>query len=179
MCKQIIAYCKAGGPEKCSLNGPVKLYVLFVAELTVQNGLLFKGSRLVTPASMRLDRLDKLHTGHQGMVKCLVRARECLVAWDRSTIRRACKRVFRLQKVQTKPCRAFDRIGASRLPFAKSSLWPTLLERKDIPNSGKLLLSLHWSVSVSKEYITKHRRKSENCTQSFRGSWNVSLWQWS
>ena len=76
VCKQIMAYCNKGWPEKCSLKGPVKLYAPFAAELTVQNGLLLKGSRLVIPASMRLDMLDKLHAGHQGIVKCRVRARE-------------------------------------------------------------------------------------------------------
>ena len=69
-----MAYCNKGWPEKCSLKGSVKLYALFEAELTVQNGLLLKGSRLVIPASMRLDMLDKLHAGHQGIVKCRVRA---------------------------------------------------------------------------------------------------------
>ena len=62
---------------KCSLKGPVKLYDPFAAELTVQNGLLLKGSRLVIPASTskRLDILDKLDAGHQGIVKCRFRTR--------------------------------------------------------------------------------------------------------
>ena len=76
VCKQIMAYCNKGWPEKCSVKGPVKLYAPFAAALTIQNGLLLKGSRLVIPASMRLDMLDKLHAGHKGIVKCRVRARE-------------------------------------------------------------------------------------------------------
>ena len=62
------------------LKGPVKLYTPIAAELTVQNGLLLKGSRLVIPASMRLDMSVKLHAGHQGIVKCRVRTRES-VRW--------------------------------------------------------------------------------------------------
>ena len=74
--KQIMAYCNKGWPEKCSLKGPIKLYAPSAAELKVQNRLLLKGSRLVIPASMRLDILDKLHAGHQGIVKSRVRARK-------------------------------------------------------------------------------------------------------
>ena len=58
VCKQIMAYRNRGWPEKCSLEGPLKLYAPFAAELTVQNGLLLKGSRLVIPALMRLDMSD-------------------------------------------------------------------------------------------------------------------------
>ena len=59
-----MAHCIKGWPEKCSLKGPVKLYAPFAAELTVQNGLLLKGSRLVMATPMRLDMLDKLHAGY-------------------------------------------------------------------------------------------------------------------
>lgn len=72
----MVAYCEKGWPEKCSLKGLVKLDAPFTAEPPVKNGLLLKGSRLVVPASMRLDMFDKLHAGHQGIVKCHVRARE-------------------------------------------------------------------------------------------------------
>lgn len=76
VCNQMVAYCEKGWPEKCSLKGLVKLDAPFAAEPPVKNGLLLKGSRLVVPASMRLDMFDKLHAGHQGIVKCHVRARE-------------------------------------------------------------------------------------------------------
>ena len=83
--------------------------------------------------------------GHVGQITCrLLRCsemlcpskRECLMAWDRSTTRGACKWVFRLQEVRTKPCRAYDCIGTTRLLLTKSRLWPTLLEREDLPTSG-------------------------------------------
>jgi len=76
VCKQIMTYCEEGWPDKSCLKGPTKLYAPFEAELSVQHGLLLRGSRLVIPASIRMDILDKLHTGHQGIAKCRVRARE-------------------------------------------------------------------------------------------------------
>ena len=71
-----MSYCTEGWPSKSTLKGPIKVYAQFAAELTVQHGLLLKGSRLVIPASMCSDILEKLHTGHQGIVKCRMRARQ-------------------------------------------------------------------------------------------------------
>lgn len=44
-------------------------------ELTVIDGLILKGSRIVIPAKLREDILDKLHQGHLGVEKCRSRAR--------------------------------------------------------------------------------------------------------
>ena len=36
----------------------------------MQQGLLMRNNRIVIPSSLRSDMLDKLHTGHQGIIKC-------------------------------------------------------------------------------------------------------------
>ena len=41
----------------------------------MQSGLLMKGSRLAIPSSQRLDVLDRLHEGHQGITRCRKRAK--------------------------------------------------------------------------------------------------------
>ena len=68
--RQIMTYCTDGWPDKSKLDGAVKPYWTVSGELTVQQGLLMKGSRLVIPISMRLDILDRLHEGHQGITRC-------------------------------------------------------------------------------------------------------------
>ena len=45
------------------------------SDLTVQQGLLMKGNRLVVPLTMRIDVLEKLHDAHQGITKCRERAK--------------------------------------------------------------------------------------------------------
>ena len=45
-------------------------------ELTVQEELLVRGGRLVMPTIMRPEILDRLHSAHQGITKCRLRARE-------------------------------------------------------------------------------------------------------
>ena len=37
-----------------------------------------KGDCLITPPSLRKEMLDKIHSSHLGMEKCLNRARDCL-----------------------------------------------------------------------------------------------------
>lgn len=41
----------------------------------IENGLLFKGDRVIIPKDMQKDILDRIHLGHQGIVKCQLRAK--------------------------------------------------------------------------------------------------------
>ena len=69
---------------------PVKVrdYFPFRDELTMQNGLIFKGERLVIPTSLREEMTEKLHSSHIGIQGCLRRARETLYLGDTSALRR-------------------------------------------------------------------------------------------
>ena len=45
-------------------------------ELSLHNDLLLRGNRVVIPANLKQEILHKLHVGHQGIVKCRLRAKE-------------------------------------------------------------------------------------------------------
>ena len=75
VCQAIKQYCEEGWPVRNLIKGTVKSYLPMAAELTVQEGLLMRGSRIVIPAALRLEILAKLHTG-QGITKCRERARQ-------------------------------------------------------------------------------------------------------
>ena len=47
-------------------------------ELTAQNGIIFRGERVVIPAKLREVMKQKVHSSHMGTEACLRRARECL-----------------------------------------------------------------------------------------------------
>nr|XP_058971272.1 uncharacterized protein K02A2.6-like [Pocillopora verrucosa] len=74
-CRQIMNYVAEGWPEKHNVKGLVSPYFAHRAELTVVKGLLMMGPRGVIPSSMKLEVLDKIHDGHQGIVKCKALAR--------------------------------------------------------------------------------------------------------
>lgn len=79
ICQQLRKYCKEG---KIDWSGPVKQYYHVKMELTIAEDLLMRGNRVVVPASMRADILERLHAGHQGSTKCRQRAKES-VWWPR------------------------------------------------------------------------------------------------
>ncbi len=65
-----------GWPDKAKLGSEEKLYLQVAADLTIQKGLLLKGSRLVIPVAMQKTILGKIHEGHQGITKCRERAKQ-------------------------------------------------------------------------------------------------------
>ena len=54
----------------------------FKEEITVQNGLLFKDDRIIVPAKLRKEMMEKVHSSHLGIEGCNRRARE-LFYWPR------------------------------------------------------------------------------------------------
>ena len=73
-CQEISKYVREGWPEKENLKGMVRHYWPYRAQLTLVNNLLLYESRIVIPSALRQDVLEKLHEGHQGIVKCRRRA---------------------------------------------------------------------------------------------------------
>ncbi len=84
------------------------------SDLSVDEGLLMKGNRIVIPQALQAEILEKLHTGHQGLVKCKERAR--IAVWwpginsDLETFVKKCR--IRCQFQQPK----FEPMYASELP---------------------------------------------------------------
>ncbi len=78
VCQQIASYCKEGWPERSRLFGDIKKFYPVAAEMSVENGLLLRGNRLVIPTALREDILQRLHVGHQGIKKCRERARQAV-----------------------------------------------------------------------------------------------------
>ena len=61
----------SGGPkEQTNCSECVQPYWDYRDEMTVQNGLILKGTRIVIPKKMKLNILERLHTGHLGQEKC-------------------------------------------------------------------------------------------------------------
>ena len=79
VCRQVMRYCAEGRPSHPSMPSVLRPYWQVQNELTIQNGLFLKGVRLVIPTCTRLAMLDKLHEGHQGVVRCRSRAQSSVL----------------------------------------------------------------------------------------------------
>ena len=54
----------------------LKYYIPVKNELSVNNGILLRGNRLIIPSSLHPEIIEKLHSGHQGFTKCQQRAKD-------------------------------------------------------------------------------------------------------
>ena len=55
-------------------------YFSYRDELTIQDGVIFRGERIVVPTSLRHSMKEKVHAGHMGINSSLRRARN-LIYW--------------------------------------------------------------------------------------------------
>ncbi|XP_037521850.1 uncharacterized protein K02A2.6-like [Rhipicephalus sanguineus] len=73
---KIATFCTTSWPTVHGLSPDLKRYVEVASEISLVDGLLFKGDRIIIPPDMRVEVLEKLHAGHLGTTRCRARARE-------------------------------------------------------------------------------------------------------
>lgn len=62
-----------GSVHKNSDDAVQECIFLWGNELPVHDVLVFSGSRIVIPGSMRSEMLEQIHGVHQGLIKCRMR----------------------------------------------------------------------------------------------------------
>ena len=76
--QQLIKYIIEGWPAKQQdCLDQLKGYHTFKEEMSVIDGLIFKGERLIMPKSLRSKAWDVIHRSHMGITKTLDRAKGC------------------------------------------------------------------------------------------------------
>ena len=119
--KDIIIDCWPESQKQ--LPTQLRPYWSYRDELSVENGLILKGSRIVIPDTMHEDILSKIHAGHQGAEKCKLRAKSC-VFWknmnsDIENLVKMCNTCCQYQRSQSAetlkpheiPTRAWEVLG--------------------------------------------------------------------
>ena len=82
---RLSSYINMGFPcEKKNLPTDLQEFWNFRDTLSIKNGLLTCGSRIIVPHEMRAEMLQYIHEGHQGKERCLLRARNT-VFWPKIT----------------------------------------------------------------------------------------------
>ena len=77
--QQLKEYVVQGWPEERNdVRDDCKPFFNDRDEMTVMNGILFKGQRIIIPREMRPEMMKKLHESHMGIVKTKQRARDIM-----------------------------------------------------------------------------------------------------
>ena len=75
----LIETIQKGWPkDKTQAPNEIRAYFSFQEELSHQDGIVFRGERVVIPDARRRDITRHLHSSHLGVEGCLRRARECV-----------------------------------------------------------------------------------------------------
>ena len=75
ICQQVVTFCLKGWPEQRIHTKQLHPYWGARHKLTVVDDLLLYDSCIVVPLSLQAETLSKIHTGHMGIQKCLMRAK--------------------------------------------------------------------------------------------------------
>ncbi|XP_063374893.1 uncharacterized protein K02A2.6-like [Cydia amplana] len=75
--RQVIKYVQDGWPRKIS-DSDIRPYFLCRNQLSVENGCLMRGHKIVIPSRLQTKILAELHKSHLGIVKCKAEARSRL-----------------------------------------------------------------------------------------------------
>ena len=70
-CQRVASLCKEGWPNRIQqVAHDLRRFWPVRGELTMYDGLLLRGSRIVVPHKLQKETLEKIHCGHQGIRKC-------------------------------------------------------------------------------------------------------------
>lgn len=78
ICTALVEYTTKGWPSKNKVVPKLQAYWSVKDELSINDNLLMRGTRLLIPESLQKQVLEKIHEGHQGITKCRARAREAV-----------------------------------------------------------------------------------------------------
>ena len=74
-------YIHMGWPNDCRiLLQELHTFWNYREDLSMENGLITKGARLLIPSTLRKKVLEQIHNGHLGIEKCMLKARDCILA---------------------------------------------------------------------------------------------------
>ena len=62
----------------CEVPKEIQPYWTFHEELTIEDGILLKGTHIIVPHSLHQEMIQLLHTGHLRLEKCLKRAKQAM-----------------------------------------------------------------------------------------------------
>ena len=175
ICSNLKKFCREGWSNKHSLKFALPSYWQYRGEITVQQSILIKGDRVTVPSTLRLDVLDKIHTGHQGIQKCRERAKSG-VWWP--DLSKQIKDLFKDSNLHQSSW-TDDFIETAGTSMAERWHRVIRLERLRVRTVCRLLFSLLWDRSTPKVNFTRSNQSPKGNLRmscNFRNSYYNGLW---
>ncbi|KAK0132248.1 hypothetical protein N1851_032926 [Merluccius polli] len=193
-----------GWPEtKSQAAKEIQVYWNFREEISVVDGILFKGERLIVPAAMRMEMLQRIHESHLGIENCRRRAREVLfwpgMSQSISETVNSCDVCCTYQKRQTKeplhphsvPERPWQKIGVDLFTFDQQEYLLIVdyyskfieVEWLKLPMTSQMLTPQMVTDTVQTMLETRQNKQKEyfdqgsKALQKLQVGENVRLWQ--
>ena len=101
VCSRVISHCKSEWPNSCN-DSELMPYWSIRGNLTLHDELLLYGGRIVVPKQLQAETLQKIHTGHQGIVRCRLRATSS-VWWPGISKDIFCAKMSRMREASSQP----------------------------------------------------------------------------
>ena len=61
ICRQVIQFCQTEWPNKALLPHDIQPYYSVSAEISVEDGLVLRGCRIIIPSELQPEMLNKIH----------------------------------------------------------------------------------------------------------------------
>ena len=130
---RLSCYINTGFPcNKKNLPTDLQEFWNFRDTLSIENGLITYGSRIIVPYEMRAEMLQYIHEGHQGKERCLLRARNT-VFWPKITY--DIQEMHHLPRAWKIPIHHWNHSGTSTVSMAHIGNRYLLLEENGLSHS--------------------------------------------
>ena len=101
-CAKVMSYCQTRWPEKLNLEMSLSPFWNARNSMTVHDNLelLLYNGHIVVPLSLQKETLNRLHEGHQGIVRCRMRTKTS-VWWPGIASQVSCRNDQEMPRVQS------------------------------------------------------------------------------
>ena len=132
VCREVMLYCQTEWPESKSISEAVRPFYHVASELSVEDGLLLRGRRMIIPATLQKEILQRIHTGHLGITKCREHARQSVwwpgLSTQLSQLIKSCKECCKEQSQRALPLHPsplpdlpFQKVGTDLFEWKKKT----------------------------------------------------------
>ena len=160
--KTVMQYVQNGWPEeKRRVHGPIAKYWSESGNISLHDGLLLRGRRIIIPPRLRADVLRRLHDGHQGITKTRANAASSVwwpgISQDITRVVRNCAMCEKYRRERIEPMKGTE---FPERPWSRVGV--DIFQHKD---KHYLLAVDYFSIDVEISQVSKNVNSAQTILQ--------------